>query len=121
MSTPKKSPAPRRVAPRDDKPFDFNLDAVEAEVELTPFRVNYHSQRWEFAHAQDLDVWNLMELADGGDLGAMVGIFKAALGDDRFAEFRKLGLKQYKLRPLFNAYQQHCGHGEGESEASADS
>jgi hypothetical protein len=32
----------------DDKPFDFNLDAVKAEVDLTPWRVHWGGKRFEF-------------------------------------------------------------------------
>lgn len=105
----------------DNQPFDFNLDAVKAEVDLTPWRVNWGARRWEFAHMEDLDVWGLIEAAEGGDVAATVGVFKAALGEKEWQEFRKIRLPQYKLKALFEAYKQHCGVGEGESEASSDS
>ncbi|MFJ7963128.1 hypothetical protein [Streptomyces sp. NPDC096324] len=105
----------------DDKPFDFNLDAVQAEVDLTPWRVHWDGRRWEFAHLQDLDVWGLMEAAEGGEVKAMTGVFRAALGDKDWDAFRKVRLPQYKLEALFKAYQKHCGVGQGESEASSDS
>jgi hypothetical protein len=114
------STAKKRIAPPDDKPFDFNLDTVESEVELRPFRIHYKGRRWEMEHLEALDMWDLVEAADGGDVSAMLGAFKAALGD-QFDEFRALGLPQYKLKPFFAAYREHCGHSEGESEASADS
>ncbi|WP_030670705.1 hypothetical protein [Streptomyces rimosus] len=107
--------APRKTA--DDQPFDFNLDAVEAEVELRPFRFHWKRRRWEMEHLQGLDVWGLMEAAEQGETGAMLGVFQAALGDD-FAEFHKIPLPQYKLKPLFDAYRHHCGLAEGESPAS---
>lgn len=105
----------------DNQPFDFNLDAVKAEVDLTPWRVNWGARRWEFAHMEDLDVWGLIEAAEGGDVAATVGVFKAALGEKEWQEFRKIRLPQYKLKALFEAYKQHCGVGEGESEASSGS
>jgi hypothetical protein len=101
----------------DDQPFDFNLDAVKAEVELTPFRFHFDGRRWEMAHLQDLDIWDLVEAAEGGDVKAMLGSFKLALGDD-FDDFRKIRLPQYKLTALFKAYQKHCGLEPGESAAS---
>jgi hypothetical protein len=112
--------ATKRTA-SDAQPFDFNLDAVQAEVDLTPWRVNWKGRRWEFAHMEDLDVWGLIEAAEGGDIAATVGVFKAALGEKDWTEFRKIRLPQYKLKALFDAYKQHCGVGEGESEASSDS
>ena len=115
MSTTRTAKAP------DNQPFDFNLDAVKAEVDLTPWRVNWGARRWEFAHMEDLDVWGLMEAAEGGDIAATIGIFKAALGDKDWQDFRKIRLPQYKLKALFDAYREHCGVAEGESPASSDS
>lgn len=105
----------------DDKPFDFNLDAVAAEADLTPWRVHWADRRWEFQHAEALDVWGLLEGAESGEIGATLSIFKLALGEKQFAEFRKINLPQYKLKALFEAYKSHCGLGEGESAASSGS
>jgi hypothetical protein len=113
--------ATRTATKSDSQPFDFNLDAVQAEVDLTPWRVHWDGRRWEFAHMQDLDVWGLMEAAESGEVAAMAGIFKAALGDEEWARFRKVRLPQYKLKALFDAYRKHCGVAEGESEASSAS
>jgi hypothetical protein len=108
-----------RTAPRksDDQPFDFNLDAVEAEVDLTPFRVHFGGRRWEFAHMQELDAWDLIEAAESGELAAVKGAMELALGD-QWKEFRKIRMPQYKLMPLFNAWRDHCGIKPGESPAS---
>lgn len=103
--------------PADDQPFDFNLDAVRAEVDLAPFRVHFDNRRWEFAHLQDLDIWDLVEAADGGDMSAVTGAFRLALGD-QYEDFRKVRLPQYKMMPLFKAWQRHCGMEPGESQAS---
>ncbi|MEW2578341.1 hypothetical protein [Streptomyces syringium] len=102
----------------DDQPFDFNLDAVKAETELTPFRVHFDGRRWEMQHLEALDVWELMEAAEKGEAGAMLGAFRSALGD-QYEDFRKIKLPQYKLKALFNAYRNHCGLEPGESGASA--
>ncbi|WP_406157782.1 hypothetical protein [Streptomyces canus] len=109
----------------DDQPFDFNLNAVQAEVDLTPFRFLWATKdnpnrRFSMTHMQDLDVWELMEAADRGEVGAMLGVFQAALGDD-WKDFRAVKLPQYKLKALFDAYRDYCGAAEGESEASSDS
>lgn len=104
----------------DDQPFDFNLDAVQAEVDLSPWVVHWDGRRWEFAHMQGLDVWALMEAAEGGDTQAMTGIFRAALGD-QWEAFRKVPLPQYKLKALFDGYRSHSGLAEGESPASSGS
>jgi hypothetical protein len=103
--------------PTDSEPFDFNLDAVKSEVELTPFRVHFDGRRFEFAHIEGLDIWELVEAAEGGEMKAMTGVFRLALGDD-FEAFRKAGLPQFKLKALFTAYREHCGLEPGESEAS---
>jgi hypothetical protein len=104
----------------DDQPFDFNLDAVKAESDLSPFRVHFAGRRWEMKHLEALDVWQLMDAAERGEIGAMLGAFQAALGDD-YTDFRKQELPQYKLKALFEAYRKHCGVAEGESEASSGS
>ncbi|MFJ5156311.1 hypothetical protein ACIQCF_33085 [Streptomyces sp. NPDC088353] len=110
MSNPtSKSARPRRRP--DDSPFDFNLDAVEAKQELTPFVVQFQGKRWTFCHLQELDCWDLLEAARDGEVGAMLGAFKTALGE-QFGEFRKLRMPQYKLQPLFRAWQKHCGMNE---------
>lgn len=112
--------ATKRTSTPDDQPFDFNLDTVKAETELRPFRVHFGGRRYEMAHLEALDVWTLMDVAERGEIGAMLGAFKAALGDD-YEDFRKQGLPQYKLKALFEAYRKHCGVDEGESPASSDS
>jgi hypothetical protein len=111
--------------PADDEVFDFNLNAVEAESELRPFRFAWASKdnpnrRWTMQHMEGLDVWPLMEAAEGGDASAMAGIFKTALGG-QWAEFRKTPLPQFKMKGLFDAYREHCGQKPGESAASSDS
>lgn len=104
----------------DSKPFDFNLDAVKSEVDLTPFRFNFAGRRYTMTHLEDLNIWDLMEVADRGEIGAMVGAFKAALGNE-FDDFRAQKLPQYKLKALFEAYRKHCGVESGESDASPTS
>jgi hypothetical protein len=104
----------------DDKPFDFNLDAVKAEVESTPFVVHWNGRPFTFQHMQELDSWELLAAADSGDVGAVTGSLRLALGE-QWDDFRKKPLPQYKLMPLFKAWQKHCGMEEGESSASSDS
>ncbi|MFD5468903.1 hypothetical protein [Streptomyces sp. NPDC127105] len=95
----------------DNQPFDFNLDAIEPPAELSPFLVQFSGKRWSFLHMQELDCWGLLEAAREGQVSAMLGAFKAALGD-QFGEFRKLRMPQWKLKPLFAAWQKHCGMNE---------
>lgn len=104
--------------PTDSEPFDFNLDAVKAEVDLAPFRIHWGGRRFEMQHLEALDIWGLLEAAEGGDSAAMVGAFREALGD-QWEDFRKIKLPQYKLKALFTAYREHCGLEPGESDASA--
>ncbi|MFJ3812289.1 hypothetical protein ACIPWE_38740 [Streptomyces sp. NPDC090073] len=103
----------------DDQPFDFNLDGVQAEVDLTPWRVHWNGRRWEFQHAEALNVWGLMEGAESGDVGATAAIFRLALGQEQWADFRKIDMPQYKMKALFNAYKKHCGLGESEASSSS--
>lgn len=103
------SQARKRTAakPADSQPFDLNLDSLQPEQEHPPFRVHWGGRRWTFAHLNELSVWDLLDVADQGDVAAMVGAFRAALGDDWDA-FRKIRMPQWKLKVLFNAYRQHC-------------
>lgn len=103
--------------PADDQPFDFNLDAVEAEVELRPFRVHFAGHRFIFTHMQELDTWDAIEAAETGNIGVVVNTMRLALGD-QWEEFRKIPMPQHKLMPLFKAWQAHSGVEPGESEAS---
>lgn len=106
--------------PADDDVFDFNLDTLKSEVELLPFRVHFGGKRWVFTNMQALDAWDLLAAAADGDAGAVVGAMKLALGD-QWDDFRKLGMPQWKVMPLFNAWKKHSGAEPGESKASSDS
>ncbi|MFJ4799204.1 hypothetical protein [Kitasatospora purpeofusca] len=112
----------RRPRPRgrDDRPFDFNLDAVQAAAELRPFTVQHAGRRWTFEHMDTLNAWPLLAAADGGDVAAMLGIFDQALGD-QWQDFRSRPMPRHKLNALFDAYRTHCGAAVGESPASTDS
>lgn len=116
----------RTATKADNEVFDFNLNAVEAESDLSPFRFLWASKkdpnrRLTMQHMEGLDVWPLMAAADNGDAAAMAGIFRVALGDEQWEEFRKTPLPQYKLKALFAAYRKHSGQEPGESLASSDS
>lgn len=111
----------RKIKAADDKPFDFNLDQVAAEVNQTPFRVHFGGKRWQFAHMDTLDVWQLVSAAGQGELGSLIGMFKAALGEEQYKEFRKLPLPQRAANDLFDAYAEFCGVDPGELEGSTDS
>jgi hypothetical protein len=69
---------------------------------------------------QDLDCWELLAAADSGEANAVMGSLRLALGDE-WADFRKVPMPQYKLMPLFKAWQKHCGMEPGESSASSGS
>jgi hypothetical protein len=116
----------RTATKPDDQVFDFNLNTVKAEVDLTPFRFLWGTKddpnrRFTMLHLQELDVWDLVAAADGGDMAAMVGAFQAAMNADDWKAFRATSLPQYKLKALFDAYRTFCGAAEGESPASSDS
>lgn len=117
MSTPA---AARKIKPADDVPFDFNLDAVASEVDLSPWRVHYGGKRWTFRHLEELNEWTLVESAERGEASAMLEIFRQALGE-QFAEFRKLGLPRYRAKELWAAYQKYCGIDPGELQGSTGS
>ncbi|MGH3679085.1 MAG: hypothetical protein ACRDT2_01980 [Natronosporangium sp.] len=112
----------RRVSkPQDDQPFDFNLDAVESEVALTPFRFHWGGRRWEMAHAEGLDMWHILPHADAGDVKAMAAALEIALGKQKYEQFQKIPMPKYKVNALFEAYQRHCGVEPGESQGSVNS
>jgi len=116
--------ARKTLKPADDKPFDFNLDAVEDEVELLPWRVHHGGRRWVFKHPEEIDAWGILtedENNGDGEITAMIGVFKVALGEEQFAEFRKVPLPMKKLKRLFEEYQKHGGVEPGESQGSTAS
>ncbi|MEV7867486.1 hypothetical protein AB0P17_15595 [Streptomyces sp. NPDC088124] len=111
--------------PADDDVFDFDLNAVEAESELRPFRFLWKSKtdpnrRLTMQHMEGLNMWPLLAAADQGDVAAIMSVFRIALGDD-WKAFHETPLPQYKMQALFKAYQKHCGQKPGESAASSDS
>lgn len=116
------APARKNLRPADDQPFDFNLNAVRAEVDLSPWRILWgpDNKRWTFRHLEELDEWSLVAAADKGEGAAMMAIFKEALGD-QWAEFRKIPMPRYAAKELWKRYREHCGIEEGESNGSTDS
>jgi hypothetical protein len=105
----------------DDKPFDFNLDAVKGEKDLRPFRIHFGGRRWQMAHRDTLDQVPILEAAErGGEAEATIVSLRAAFGD-QWAEFRKLGLRRKQLQELSDAYDKFCGTDLGESSGSTDS
>ncbi|WP_224284903.1 hypothetical protein [Streptomyces sp. LS1784] len=110
----------RRPRRRDDRPYDFNLDAVQAAAELRPFVVQHAGRRWTLVHMDTLDAFDLLAAADHGDAAAARRIFALALGDD-WDDFRSHPMPRYKLDRMFTAYQKHCGLKQGEGPASTDS
>lgn len=113
-------PARRIKAATDDRPFDYNLDAVKAETDLTPWLVHFGGKRWSFLHLEELGEWEIVEAAERGEASAMLAVFREALGD-QFPEFRKLKLPRYKAKDLWEKYQAHCGAEPGESDGSTAS
>lgn len=105
----------------DNKPFDFNLDQATAEVDLSPFRFQWHGKRWSMAHVQELDAWGLIAATGSRDLDVITKMFEVALGEEQHREFASIKLPQYKLQALFDAYMDFCGVDPGESLASTDS
>jgi hypothetical protein len=105
----------------DDKPFDFNLDAVKVEKDLRPFRVNFGGRRFQMVHRELLDQIPILEAVErGGDAEATIVSLRAALGD-QWEDFRKLGLKAKQRESLLKAYEEFCGTDLGESQGSTDS
>jgi len=115
--------APKRIPARpDNKPYDLDLDAVKAEVELTPFVFHWAGKRWAMIHALELDMWDLIEAADLGDLAAMSKALETAMGDaEKWKAFRATPMPQYKMKALWEAYQKHAGVEPGEFQRSTAS
>lgn len=120
MPPARKTPA-RSTRP-DDKPFDFNLDAVKAEVDTRPWVCNWAGRSWTFLHFQELDIWDQLGAAAVGDREAIAKVFEFALGEEQWAEFRQIRLPLYKTTALFDAYADYCGIDKpGESQDSEPS
>ncbi|MFD0902329.1 hypothetical protein [Actinomadura sediminis] len=111
-----------KARPSDDQPFDFNLDAVKVEGELRPFRFHFGGKRWEMAHRETLDQIVLLEaMESGGEAAATLASLRAAMGDEQWDRFRKLGLKSSQLTRLSQEYDKFCGTEPGESGGSTGS
>jgi hypothetical protein len=118
MPPARKTPA--RPTRPDDKPFDFNLDAVRAEVDTSSWVINWGGRSWTFLHFEELDVWDQISAAGLGNTEAMAKVFEFALGD-QWPEFRKIRLPLYKTKALWKAYEEYCGINAGESQDSEPS
>lgn len=111
---------PAKTTP-DNQPFEFNLDALKPSAELAEFRVHFGGKRFVLTNINELDAWQILAMAQGGDLRAVTGSLMLALGD-QWEDFKALGMPQWKLMPLFRAWQKHSGDLDpGESGASSDS
>ena len=108
---------------KDSEPFELNLNAVKAQVDLTPWRVVWgpNNRRWTFKHLELLNEWALVAEADKGDGAAMRAVFREALGSDEWEDFEKIAMPRYKAKAMWKAYQKHCAIAPGESGGSTDS
>lgn len=107
--------------PKDNEPFDFNLDSVKVEKDLRPFRVNFHGKRYEMTHRELIDQVPILEAAErGGEAEATIVSLRTSFGD-QWPDIRKLGLKRGELQALSDAYDKFCGTDQGESSGSTDS
>jgi hypothetical protein len=110
-----------KARPADDEPFDFNLDALKPESEHLPFRLHFGGRRWTLTNINELDAWDIAAAAQGGDVEAIIGALRLALGD-QWEDFKAIKLPQWKIMPLFRAWQKASGDVDpGESSASSDS
>ena len=106
----------------DDKPYDFNLDAVKVEKDLPPFRFPYKGEQFEMKHREYLDQIPILEANEsGGDATATLTALRTALGKEQWEKIRKLGLFRKQMNALLNAYDEFCGAEQGESSGSTDS
>lgn len=109
-TTSRQRPAAKTAAKRpDDKPFDFNLDAATPPRDLQPFVFTWKNRRWTMQHIEELDVWDLSEAIDKGEIAAMTTALRLALGKD-WEAFRNTKFPQWRFKALFREYRQHCGY-----------
>lgn len=102
----------------DNQPFEFNLDAHVKGMDLQPFRFHWKDRRWEMAHFDALDSWEMGKaMRSGRDEDAL----KLAMGEEQFAEFRKIPLPQGGMSELTRRYFDHCGVDLGELRGSIGS
>jgi hypothetical protein len=107
---------PTRTA--DDQPFDFNLDAYVKGMDFPPFRFHWRDRRWEMAHFEVVDAWEIAKAIRSGDDEKVLAV---TMGDEQFADFRKISIPQGALREMVREYFKHCGVDPGEFLGSTDS
>ncbi len=114
-------PARKTTTRPEGKPSNFSLDAVRAEVDTSPFVVDWDGRPWTFLHFEELDVWEQIGAAGLGNTDAMAKVFEIALGAEQWVEFRKIRLPLYKVKALWKGYEEYCGIDAGESPDSEPS
>jgi hypothetical protein len=102
----------------DNQPFEFNLDAYVKGLDLQPFRFHWKDRRWELAHFDSLDSWEMMKALKSGNDEAVLRI---AMGADQFGELRQIPLPLGGLQEVTERYFKHCGVDVGELRGSAGS
>lgn len=108
---------PRQNIPKAAEKKRFQLDAVQAEVDLTPYEFDFAGKTWVLTHQQALDGIAQAEVSKLGIEAAGMEVLKMAFEDQRagqWTEFRKHTLPLHQLMALINAYGEHCGASAGE-------
>ena len=109
--------APTLITQAGEPVTHFDLDAVEAEAERTPFTFTLKGEMFTMLAPEDVD-WRALADTEAPDwLYNYVG---ALLGDD-FERFQQHAVPQWKLNKLLEACQEHYGVTPGGSKASARS
>lgn len=97
--------------PADDQPFEFNLDAYVKGMDHAPFRFHWKDRRWEMAHFEVVDAWEIAKAIKTGDDEQILAV---TMGAEQSDDFRKIPIPQGALQEMVRKYFKHCGVDPGE-------
>lgn len=82
----------------------LDLDALETDENLEPYRFRLAGREWEMAHPNALD-WHVTILLEQGRMSELM----PELLGDQYAEFDQIRIPAWKLDRLFLGWGKHIG------------
>lgn len=105
------------------KPAPDDLDAAYAEIRRDPYDFTWKGRQWTLCHFAELDYETQGKIEESTELtlADLTDIFRQAMGDEQFAEWRTVRRPVGVLEILFKRWVEHSGAKPGEDKASSGS